>query len=149
MTDHPEAPRLTAERDADLRAMHFPAEDDEQYCDEDCEKWPCLITRLLDDRDQWRQRAEALEAAARDLLSRSPFFVTINHGICQFCLENGRHNTWCEWSALTQALAAPAPPPCPGYVPIGHVCERCGQSPQDHSASPPAATEESRCEQVA
>jgi hypothetical protein len=101
--------------------------------------------QLRADRDHWRQRAEALEAALHDVVmfwrpvvrsmeTRGDYVSDQSmQFLAQDCLEMIRKSEALATPAPPQA-AKPKVPPCPGYVPTGHACEHCGQSPQDHPA---------------
>lgn len=116
-SDQPEAPRLTdsphqlAEAPVALQQIMALASSRGR-----------LIEALLSDRDQWRQRAETLETALRwvERESTSPSGVGPIATLADIRFE------------VRQALAASAPQPCPGYVPIGPTCEHCGQRPEQH-----------------
>jgi hypothetical protein len=81
------------------------------------------------ERDAWKARAERLISDAADIQRYWQDEGVRGDGFC-FSLNCLLRDAGLE--EPLQALAEPQPP-CPGYVPTGHVCERCGEAPSEHS----------------
>jgi hypothetical protein len=87
------------------------------------------IAVLRSERDAWKARAERLISDAADIQRYWQDEGVRGDGFC-FSLNCLLRDAGLE--EPLQALAEPQPP-CPGYVPTGHVCERCGEAPSEHS----------------
>lgn len=90
---------------------------------------------LRAERDAWKARAERLVEQLRIATEQLQAFSDQRQERYPGEMGTFAHDALIRMSVAEDALQALAEPqpPCPGYVPTGHVCERCGEAPENHS----------------